>query len=202
MNGLTRKEQTRDRVLKIAARQFRQSGYAGVSLRSIAEEAGIKAGSLYYHFDSKEELVTAVLDRGIEVVCDAVRESINALPSDANAARLLGTGIREHLRTFHAHDDFTSANVRIFGQVPESVRSANLAKRKQYDDLWNQLLQRSMRNSGLRKSLDLDATRLLLLGALNATLEWFDPKRGSIDDLAGKYTDIVLNGVLAQRSMS
>ena len=39
----------------------------------------------------------------------------------------------------------------------------------------------------------LDVTR-----ALNATLEWFDPQRGDIDELAAQYTDIVLHGLLVE----
>ena len=198
MNGDSRKQQTREHVLQIAARQFRERGYAGVSLRSIAGEAGIKAGSLYYHFDSKEDLVAAVLDRGIEVVLDAVHASIQELPADAPAGQLLGIAIREHLRTFHAYGDFTSANVRIFGQVPDSVRETNLPIRKQYDEFWHGLLQRAEQSGGLRKGLDFDATRLLLIGAMNATLEWFDPNRGDIDQLASQYADIVLHGILVQ----
>jgi AcrR family transcriptional regulator len=202
MKKVARKEQTRERVLEVAARQFRERGYAGVSLRSIAEEAGMQAGSLYYHFESKEDLVVAVLDRGIAVVLEAVQEATHALPRDTDASTLLGTAIREHLRTFHAHGDFTSANVRIFGQVPATVRGANLAMRRKYDELWKQILRRASLNKGLRQGLDLDATRLLLIGAMNATLDWFDPRRGGIDDLARRYADIVLNGTLADRSVS
>lgn len=197
MKSSARKQQTRERVLEIAARQFREHGYAGVSLRSIAREAGMQAGSLYYHFASKEELVTAVLDRGITVVLDSVQAAVRTLPENTDAATLLGTAVREHLRTFHAYGDFTSANVRIFGQVPEPVRSANLAIRREYDALWGRILKRAQRGNGLRRGLDLDATRLLLIGAMNATLEWFDARRANIDELADNYTDIVLNGVLA-----
>jgi hypothetical protein len=39
---------------------------------------------------------------------------------------------------------------------------------------------------------------LLLIGALNATLEWFDPQKGSAEDLADDYADTFLNGILSQ----
>jgi hypothetical protein len=42
------------------------------------------------------------------------------------------------------------------------------------------------------------STRRLLIGAMNATLEWFDPHRGNIDDLASQYADTVLLGILAE----
>jgi AcrR family transcriptional regulator len=197
MSRVGQKVETRERILQIAARQFRAQGYAGVSLRSIAGEAGIKAGSLYYHFDSREDLVIALLDRGITVVLEAVQDAVEALPKDAPVEQMLRTAVRQHLRTFHAHDDFTSANVRIFGQVPVRVRNANLPLRKEYDALWDRMLRRAKRRGGLRRGLDIDAARLLLLGGMNATLDWFDPRRGDIDNVAKQYADIVLNGILA-----
>ena len=45
---------TREEILAAAARLFRQQGYATTTLRQIAEAAGIKAGSIYYHFGSKD----------------------------------------------------------------------------------------------------------------------------------------------------
>ncbi|MDQ7981712.1 TetR/AcrR family transcriptional regulator [Paraburkholderia sp. SARCC-3016] len=52
-----------DRILA-AARQIAQAhGYGGLNLRTLAEEVGIKAASLYHHFPSKAELAAAVARR-------------------------------------------------------------------------------------------------------------------------------------------
>ena len=40
--------------------------------------------------------------------------------------------------------------------------------------------------------------RLMLIGALNATLEWFDPAKGSAEELADDYADAFLYGILNQ----
>ena len=48
---------TRQHVLDCAARLFRMQGYAATSLRDIAAASGMKPGSLYYHFPSKEMIV-------------------------------------------------------------------------------------------------------------------------------------------------
>jgi AcrR family transcriptional regulator len=74
----------RDGVLDIAARLFREQGYGSVSLRKIAEAAGIKAGSIYYHFGSKDEIVAAVLDAGFQVVHESMREAVTALPTNTD----------------------------------------------------------------------------------------------------------------------
>jgi hypothetical protein len=81
--------------------------------------------------------------------------------------------------------------------VPDRVRRANLPLRREYDAFWDRILRRAKRRGGLRRGVDVNAARLLLLGAMNATLDWFDPKRGDIDTLAKQYADIVLKGILA-----
>lgn len=73
---------TRRRILDVAARQFREQGYAAVSLRGIAAAAGLRAASLYNHFASKEDLVVAVLDDGIAAVLHAVDAAVADLPAD------------------------------------------------------------------------------------------------------------------------
>ena len=103
---------------------------------------------------------------------------------------------REHLRTFHAYGDFTSANLRIYGQVPDAVRQANLPIRKEHDEFWQRLLRQAVSRGGLRQGLDPDTTPADWRHY--ATLEWFDPHRGNIDDLASQYADTVLHGILAE----
>ena len=188
----------RDGILDVAARLFRQHGYGQVSLRAIAEAAGIKAGSIYYHFGSKDEIVVAILDAGIVAVHDQVRRAVTELPADHDSAQVLRTAIRAHLRALLDFSDYTSANVRIFGQVPQTVRDANLAVRRDYETYWDTLLADLQNASALRPDIDTRRFRLMLIGALNATLEWFDPDRGSADALSDTYADVFLDGILAR----
>lgn len=186
----------RDGVLNVAARLFREQGYGAVSLRKIAEAAGIKASSIYYHFGSKDEIVAAVLDAGIEAVHESMRQAIAALPTDTGAEVVLRAAIGAHLRALLEVSDYSSANVRIFGQVPQSVRDANLPTRRAYEAEWDALLSRLQKNGALQRDMDIRRLRLMLIGALNATLEWFDPDRGSAEALSRTYADVFLNGIL------
>ena len=52
-----RRGNRRDVLLEAAARRFLRDGFAAASMRDIAAEAGMKAGSIYYHFPSKAELL-------------------------------------------------------------------------------------------------------------------------------------------------
>ena len=199
VNETSRSAVGRDGVLDIAARLFREQGYGSVSLRKIAEAAGIKAGSIYYHFGSKDEIVVAILDAGIQAVHDDMRQAVGALPADTGAEAALRAAIGAHLRALLDVSDYSSANVRIFGQVPQSVRDANLPTRRAYEAEWDSLLSRLQRDGALKRNVDIRRLRLMLIGALNATLEWFDPERGSADALSRTYADVFLHGILQEK---
>lgn len=186
-------------VLDVAARLFREQGYGSVSLRKIAAAAGIKAGSIYYHFGSKDEIVVAILDAGIQAVHDNMRQAVGALPADTGAEAALRAAIGAHLRALLDVSDYSSANVRIFGQVPQSVRDANLPTRRAYEAEWDSLLSRLQRDGALKRNVDIRRLRLMLIGALNATLEWFDPERGGADALSRTYADVFLHGILQEK---
>ena len=58
---------TRDIILDASERRFAEKGFAGVSVREIATDAGLKnQASLYHHFKNKRTLYEAVLARGLE----------------------------------------------------------------------------------------------------------------------------------------
>src|SRR5699024_6810000 len=59
------KGETREAILRSAARLIRDRGYTAATLRAIAAGAGMEAGSIYYHFGSKSVILDEVLDRGL-----------------------------------------------------------------------------------------------------------------------------------------
>lgn len=181
----------RQRLLRAAAERFVDQGYAATTLRQIAGDVGIKAGSIYHHFPSKEALFAAVLDDGIAVMVDAF-DAVAVAPSDAPAETLLAH-VRAHLGALFEHGPFTAAHVTAFFTAPEAVRTEAVPTRDGYERLWNELLPRLYPElAGDRLPLH----RLLLFGALNSTIEWFDPDGDlSLDELAAAITQQFLHGV-------
>jgi len=192
-------DQSRARILDAAARLFREEGYAAVSLRAIAAAAGMKGGSVYYHFESKQAIVIEVLDTGIIAVHGKVAHTIDSLPAESTAAETLRAGILAHLQALFEFSDYSSANVRIYSQVPGAARESNRRLRREYEALWGRLVERFVERGEIRFGTDTRAFILLLIGSLNATLEWFDINRGNLQGLAASYSDVLLNGVLAER---
>jgi AcrR family transcriptional regulator len=190
---------SRSTILDTAARLFRKEGYAAVSLRDISAACGMKAGSLYYHFASKDEIVSEVLRIGVERVFAEVRASIDALGKGAAPELVFRTAVRAHLRALLEAHDYTSANIRIFGHVPASIRTAQLPLRDEYEAVWADIIGRLVPRRK-KRSDELRFVRFFLLGAMNGTLDWFHAGHASVDEVAQRYASLALSGLLGASS--
>jgi AcrR family transcriptional regulator len=173
----------RRRVLDAAAARLVSQGYAATTLRQVAADAGIKAGSIYHYFPSKQDLFTTVFANGIVVMVDAFDRSEPGLVAH----------VRAHLGALFEHGPYTAAHVTAFFTAPPAVRHAVVPVRDGYETLWNSLLEELLPH--------LDASevalhRLILFGAMNTTIEWFD-QRGSLtlDHLAEAIAQQFTHGV-------
>ncbi|MEO1062433.1 MAG: TetR/AcrR family transcriptional regulator [Actinomycetota bacterium] len=190
----TSESEGRRRILDEAARLFVDQGYAATTLRQIATAAGIKAGSVYYHYASKDELFDAVLARGIDVMeaafADAAEGSVGH-----DGRTTLRHHVRAHLASLFEHGPYTAAHVTAFHTAPPEVRTAAIERRDAYESLWTELLHDLMAEGDLRPDLHVTTTRLILFGAMNSTVEWFDPDgRRNLDELAEAITEQFWSG--------
>jgi AcrR family transcriptional regulator len=68
-----RSEATRRKIIDSAVDLINEIGYPAAGLGDIIERAELTKGALYYHFDSKEALATAIIDEGAEKILGAFR---------------------------------------------------------------------------------------------------------------------------------
>jgi AcrR family transcriptional regulator len=68
-----RSEATRRRIISAAVEVFNEIGYPAAGLGDIIERAEMTKGALYYHFDSKESLATAIIKESSVRLADAFR---------------------------------------------------------------------------------------------------------------------------------
>ena len=188
---------TRDQILTAAARLFGRQGFASTTLRAIALEADIKAGSIYYHFDGKDEIASCVLDAGIAAVDAAVRGRLAELPAGADAKSRIGAAVQGHLWGMLHHGDFTAAHIRIYRYVSDSARARHHSVRNAYTKLWDDLLTDAVRDGAIRADMPVRLIRQFLVGALNWPVDWYDAKRGSFERFAAQMTTLVCDGIAA-----
>jgi len=194
LKPVLKKEKTRLLLLDKAAKMFSQHGYQSTSLKDIAAAADMKAGSLYYHFASKEALMTEVLDKSMQLISDTVGEEIEKLDDGFTFEQGLHAYILGHLTAILRYSDYTTTTIRNDGQVPEAVNKAVRAKREHYEQQWRRLMRQGKEEGAIRADLDGTILRLMILGASNWSSVWFKSGGHSIEVLACEYTNVFLKG--------
>lgn len=187
---------TRARILDSAARVFSQNGYAATRLTDIAEAADVKQGSLYYYFDSKDTLVGDMLRLGLQKTHEHVVAAVEALGADASATARLRAAIHAHAEAVIEAVDYTAANARIVGQLPDELRKRHIrVDQRPYGQLWDGLLSDARDAGEIRDDLDLQTLRLLILGSLNWTVEWPDRAKRSPEKVADILIAALFDGI-------
>jgi TetR/AcrR family transcriptional regulator, transcriptional repressor for nem operon len=77
----SKKEQTRERILRAAARAIRKHGYEGVGVAEVMKDAGLTHGGFYAHFESRDALLAAAAEQaGLESAENLARALVKAKP--------------------------------------------------------------------------------------------------------------------------
>lgn len=195
-------EASRDRVLEAAARTFSERGYAGTTMRDIARAADLQAGSLYYHYPSKELLIEAVIDRAIHNIVNTVYNAIAELPPSSSHSDRIRTAIHAHLGALLAYGAYGSASRHLLAQVPVEVRRKHILRREAYEDFWIGMLNAAHEAGETRDGVDLRLARTFILAALNSAVDWYRPEGKSIEELADQFAMMIEGGILVPRPSS
>jgi AcrR family transcriptional regulator len=177
----------RQDLLRAAARLFRQQGFAATSTRDIAAAAGMRSGSPFYHFENKEALLAAVMLEGMQRAtgrqAGAMHAAATAAGQTLSARDCLSVLVRNHLEVLlGAESDFIPVMLYEWRSLSEVQRQAVNELRREYEAVWVPVLQ-ALHDSGELQG-DPSLARLMIFGALNWAVQWFEPgRRSSLDDL-------------------
>lgn len=179
----SRAARTRRRILDAAAVELRDKGFTGTRLSNISKSVSIKAGAIYYYFHSLDAIVEEVIELGQRRVIIEVRAAVDALPRSACATTKILAAARAHLVTILTDSLYASASIRAFNQLPEAMRERQTLLRREYGVMWREWLEEGLDNGEFDPSLDPHATRMLILGALNWTMDWWSAARAPLAEL-------------------
>jgi TetR/AcrR family transcriptional regulator, cholesterol catabolism regulator len=128
---------TERRILDVATVLFYEHGYHATTMREVAAGVGIKAGSLYNHYASKEELLFQIADGVMQELLAAGREAVAAAQEPRDQLRAL---VRAHV-VYHAEQRFRAkvADDQLNALGPER-RAQVVAVRDAYERLWRDVL--------------------------------------------------------------
>lgn len=194
-NTDSKSRRSRERILQAAAYVLSRKGYSGTRLSNIAEQAQLQAPAIYYYWPSREKLIEEVMGEGVQRLHQHVAKALEALPPETPPMARISTAVEAHLHVALELSDFATAVIRNSGQIPEEIRSRHSKEDAKYGTLWRNLIKEAAAAGEIRPDLDLRTAQRLVMGALNWTAEWWNPKRDSIDTLVSTAQSLILHGL-------
>jgi AcrR family transcriptional regulator len=184
----------REELLAIAAQVFAAQGYNATTVRKIADAAGMLAGSLYYHFDSKESMLDEILSGFLDELWaryDAVlgagfgpRETLEAL-------------VTESFREIDRHLDAVAIYQKESRHLGTQPHFAYLVESQQkFEKAWLGTLERGVAAKVFRADLDVRLTYRFVRDTVWVAASWYRPGgRHSPEEIARQYLSMVLEGI-------
>ena len=163
---MERPDSRRPELLAVAARLFARGGFEATSMRDIAGEVGMLAGSMYYHFPSKNELIAAVYESGVSQIGAAVDA---ALAGATEPWARLERACVAHLGSLLSDSAHAAVMTAELSRLDPRLRRRLVMMRDGYERRFVELVAALPLSAGTDRSL----WRLHLLGALNWTPTWY-----------------------------
>jgi TetR/AcrR family transcriptional regulator, cholesterol catabolism regulator len=190
---------TRAMILNAAARRFAEKGYADCSLRDIAALAGMKAGSVYYHFPSKENLLEEVIRTGSEMLTQTILAELARLGADASKTEQFQVMMRAHVTSFLDIRDDANTFLRIYNYLPPVMKQQTRRSRLDNAQIWFDAFDRGVAQGEFKAEIDRNLFIPFLLQSMNGIIEWFSPTRMTIDGICEMITAVQLDGILTEK---
>ena len=159
-------------MILTAGRLFREHGYERTTVRELAKAVGLQSGSLFHHFRSKEEILVAVMDNGIQEVLDHGRQALAryAAPADRLAALF-----RVHMWSMLHGAGGDAMNALVYEWRSLSAQSQRGVKvlSDLYEGMWQETVAAAV-YAGLLAG-DARVIKRCVLGSMNLTVQWYRP---------------------------
>ena len=186
---------TLERLLDAAAALFSRKGYAATSTREIAALLGIQKASLYYHIESKEDLLYAICKSSLEQIRSDVETALDNVRDPLERTRTLVSAHVESLLRDQAKHSTALAEMHA---LSEERLAQVMSLRDGYEDLVRSVLRDAQRAAALRDDIDVKYLCLCLLGMINRVEAWFRPSGTLSPDQLGQLLAVIfLTGAAA-----
>jgi AcrR family transcriptional regulator len=175
-----------------------EHGYHGTSVRDIAERAELSPAALYYHFTSKQDVLAAIMERGIERLLTRTRTALaeaGEAPEDRLCA-IVAVQVLFHLESQGA----TLLGRTELRALEEPLRSRHKAKRVQQQRLFDQVVEEGVAQGAFTTTLPGEAARAIVVMCTEVA-SWFSP-RGKLSraQVVQRYQRLALDMVGAGRT--
>jgi TetR/AcrR family transcriptional regulator, cholesterol catabolism regulator len=186
---------SRQEILRTAARLFQQRGYDATSMNDVAAALKLSKGGLYHHFQSKDEILFEIMRHAMEITEERVLTPVRGIADPVERLRAL---IRLHIEVvLSPRDREITVMLHENHPLPPALRKRINARKKEYVHFVEGLIAEVQRARRGQSSVSARAAAFALLGMINWIYQWYKPE-GNLQahNLIPQFTDIVFGGIL------
>ena len=184
---------SRQEILRTAARLFQQQGYDATSMNDVAAALKLSKGGLYHHFQSKDEILFQIMSQAMEITETRVIDPARRV---ADPEERLRTLIRLHIEVvLSMRDREITVMLHENHPLPPPLRRRINGRKKDYVHFVEGVITDVRRARQSKGTVSPRAAVFALLGMINWIYQWYKPEgplRG--EDLIRQYTEIFFAG--------
>jgi TetR/AcrR family transcriptional regulator, cholesterol catabolism regulator len=187
---------SRQEILRTAARLFQQRGYDATSMNDVAAALKLSKGGLYHHFQSKDEILFEIMNHAMEITQERVVGPVRAIADPVERLKAL---IRLHIEVvLSPRDREITVMLHENHPLPPTLRKRINTRKKEYIHYVEGLMAEVQRARQAKGSVSPRAAAFALLGMINWIYQWYKPE-GTLQshNLVPQFTEFVLGGILA-----
>ena len=184
---------SRQEILRTAARLFQQHGYDATSMNDVAAALKLSKGGLYHHFQSKDEILFNLMSHAMDITQERVIDGVRGIAGPEERLRAL---IRRHIEVvMSVRDREITVMLHENHPLPPAMRRRINARKKDYVHFVENLIAEVQRERPSSGVVSPRAAAFALLGMINWIYQWYRPD-GSLSEetLVRQYTDIFFAG--------
>ncbi|MGF1471857.1 MAG: TetR/AcrR family transcriptional regulator [Rubrobacteraceae bacterium] len=185
---------TTEKLRDEAARLFWDKGYAATTTRELARSLGVQKASIYYHIESKEELLYDICVESLGNIHDAVSR---ALAGESDPLARIRVMIRAHVVSMLEDKEKHATMLTELKALSSARREEVVGLRDRYESLVRSVLLEAQDAGVLAREVSAKELELAILNLLNWTIFWYKSEgEFSPEYLARLFEEIYLNGVV------
>ena len=183
----------RAEILRAAAEVFVERGFDATTTRDIGERAGLLSGSLYHHFDTKEQMLHELV---VDVYAPTAGYVARARAAGADGADRLVQLVRHHVVHLLGNRHQAVLFLHEARSLTAEHRAAIEAEEHRYVGAIDELVAEGRADGSLRVDVDPVIARLTVLGAANWVYRWFDGDGvWEVDEVATTIARLAVDGL-------
>jgi AcrR family transcriptional regulator len=187
---------SRQEILRTAARLFQQRGYDATSMNDVAAALKLSKGGLYHHFQSKDEILFEIMNHAMEMTQERVITPVRNIADPVERLRAL---IRLHIEVvLSPRDREITVMLHENHPLPPTLRKRINHRKKEYVHFVESLIADVQRGRGVKGAVGPRAAAFALLGMINWIYQWYKPE-GELqaNNLIPQFTELLFGGILA-----